>query len=80
MAGGVCGGLAQHTGIDSLVWRVAFVGLTFAGGSGVLLYLLLWVLMAPGPRATGEQVGPLDRLAEQAHDKVYATGWLPPRR
>jgi phage shock protein PspC (stress-responsive transcriptional regulator) len=79
MLGGVCGGLAEHTGIDALVWRVGFVGLTLAGGSGVLVYLLLWVLMAPGPRPSGEQAGSLDRLAEQAHAKVYATGWLPPR-
>src|SRR5881227_3560239 len=51
MLGGVCGGLAQHTGIDSLIWRVGFVGLTLAGGAGILVYLLLWVLMPHGPRA-----------------------------
>jgi phage shock protein C len=79
MVGGVCGGLAEHTGIDSLVWRVAFVGLTLAGGAGVLVYLLLWVLMPPGPRPADQQPGPLDRLAEQAHQKVYSTGWIPPR-
>jgi phage shock protein C len=79
MVGGVCGGLAEHTGIDSLVWRVGFVALTLAGGAGILVYLLLWVLMPPAPRAAGEQPGSLDRLAEQAHDKVYGTGWLPPR-
>ena len=79
MVGGVCGGLAEHTGIDSLVWRVGFIGLMLAAGSGVLVYLLLWVLMPPGPRAGGKQPSSLDRLAEQAHDKVYATGWLPPR-
>jgi phage shock protein C len=28
MAGGVCGGLAEHTGIDSLVWRVGFVAVS----------------------------------------------------
>ena len=79
MAGGVCGGLAEHTGIDSLVWRVAFVGLTLAGGAGVLVYLLLWVLMPPGPRPAEQQPGRIDRLAEQAHHKVYSTGWIPPR-
>ena len=82
MVGGVCGGLAEHTGIDSLVWRVAFVGFTLAGGAGVLVYLLLWVLMPPGPRAEDQQPGRLDgldRLAQQAHEKVYSTGWLPPR-
>jgi phage shock protein C len=79
MVGGVCGGLAEHTGIDSLVWRVGFVGLTLAGGAGVLVYLLLWVLMPPGNRAADQQPNALDRLAEQAHDKVYSTGWIPPR-
>ncbi|MPR00244.1 PspC domain-containing protein [Modestobacter sp. I12A-02628] len=46
--GGVCGGLAEHTGIDALLWRVGAIALTFAGGAGLLVYLLLWVLM---PRA-----------------------------
>lgn len=79
MLGGVCGGLAEHTGIDSLVWRVAFVAFTVAGGAGVLVYLLLWVLMPPGNRTPDQQPGRLDRLAEQAHQKVYSTGLLPPR-
>jgi phage shock protein C len=79
MAGGVCGGLAEHTGIDSLVWRVGFVAITLAGGAGILVYLLLWVLMPPGPRDADQQPNALDRLAEQAHDKVYSTGWIPPR-
>src|SRR4051812_15161479 len=79
MLGGVCGGLAEHTGVDSLVWRVGFVALTFAGGAGFLVYLLLWVLMPAGPRASDQQPGPLDRLAEQAHEKGYAPGGVPPR-
>ena len=79
MLAGVCGGLAEHTGIDSLVWRAGFVAVSAAGGAGFLVYLLLWVLMPPGPRAADQQPGPLDRLAEQAHDKIYSTGWLPPR-
>jgi phage shock protein PspC (stress-responsive transcriptional regulator) len=79
MLGGVCGGLAEHTGIDSTVWRVGFVALTLAGGAGVVAYLLLWVLMPPGRRPADQQPGRLDRLADQAHEKVYATGWLPPK-
>jgi len=61
--GGVSGGLADYTGIDTLLWRVGFVALTFAGGTGILVYLLLWLLMprrrdgAPAPVAA-EPVGP----------------------
>jgi phage shock protein PspC (stress-responsive transcriptional regulator) len=82
MLAGVCGGLAEHTGIDSLVWRAGFVAVSAAGGAGFLVYLLLWVLMPPPPRQAGEEsgrLGRLDRLAEQAHEKVYSTGLLPPR-
>lgn len=45
VVGGVSGGLADYTGIDALLWRVGFIALVFAGGTGVIVYLLLWVLM-----------------------------------
>jgi phage shock protein PspC (stress-responsive transcriptional regulator) len=51
MIGGVAGGLAEYSGVDPLLWRVGFVALAFAGGSGVLVYLLLWLLMPAGPPA-----------------------------
>lgn len=47
MIAGVAGGLAEHTGVDAVLWRVALVALTVAGGCGVLLYALLWLLMPP---------------------------------
>ena len=50
MIGGVCGGLAEYSGVDPLLWRVGFVALALAGGSGVVVYLLLWLLMPAGPR------------------------------
>ncbi|MDT0275007.1 PspC domain-containing protein [Blastococcus goldschmidtiae] len=46
--GGVGGGLAEYSGIDALLWRVGFVALALAGGTGVLVYLLLWLLMPAG--------------------------------
>jgi phage shock protein PspC (stress-responsive transcriptional regulator) len=47
--GGVSGGLAEYSGIDALLWRVGFVALTLAGGTGVIVYLLLWLLMPAEP-------------------------------
>ncbi|MGY1848895.1 PspC domain-containing protein [Blastococcus sp. SYSU DS1021] len=52
--GGVNGGLAEYTGIDALLWRVGFVALALAGGTGLLVYLLLWLLMPAGPEGTAE--------------------------
>ena len=45
VVGGVAGGLGRYFGIDPIVFRIAFVVLALAGGSGVLLYLLAWVLV-----------------------------------
>ena len=67
MVGGVCGGLADYTGIDAVLWRVAFVALTLLGGSGVLLYAVLWVLM-PAPSAVPDT--PLDRGVERLRTAV----------
>src|SRR3954453_9613915 len=64
MVGGVAGGLAEYSGIDPLLWRVGFVALTFAGGSGILVYLLLWLLMPHGSGAPTNR-GPLDKLTER---------------
>lgn len=58
MIGGVCGGLAEYTGIDALLWRVGFVALALFGGSGVLVYLLLWLLVPAGPGGAGQPDGP----------------------
>ena len=42
--GGVCGGLAEYFGIDSLNLRLIFVALIIGWGTGLLLYILLWIL------------------------------------
>jgi phage shock protein PspC (stress-responsive transcriptional regulator) len=53
--GGVNGGLAEYTGIDALLWRVGFIALTLAAGSGILVYLLLWVLLPAGTGVPGTE-------------------------
>lgn len=70
MAGGVCGGLAEYSGIDAVLWRVGFVALTLLGGSGVLLYLLLWVLLPPPAPQAEEALSPLERLARRLYAAV----------
>ena len=43
--GGVCGGLATFTGMDSWLWRLLFTLTLLAGGIGFVVYLLLWILV-----------------------------------
>ena len=43
--GGVCGGLAPATGLPAWLWRLIFLALVVCGGTGALLYVLLWILV-----------------------------------
>jgi phage shock protein C len=54
--GGVAGGLGRYLGIDPVLLRIAFVLLVFAGGSGILMYLIGWIVI-PEEKA-GEALGP----------------------
>ncbi|MFA9217577.1 MAG: PspC domain-containing protein [Sphingomonadaceae bacterium] len=43
--GGVCGGLAMATGLESWVWRLIFMLGVLSVGAGVGIYLLLWIFV-----------------------------------
>jgi phage shock protein C len=43
--GGVCGGIARATGMESWVWRLLFTALFVCLGVGLLLYVLLWIFV-----------------------------------
>ena len=43
--GGVCGGLAKISGMDSWVWRLLFTLLVLFAGTGVIIYALLWIFV-----------------------------------
>jgi phage shock protein PspC (stress-responsive transcriptional regulator) len=42
---GVCGGMAHATGVDAWMWRLLLTVLFLAGGSGLVLYVLLWIFV-----------------------------------
>ena len=54
--GGVCGGLAPATGLPAWVWRLIFLSLALCGGTGLMLYVLLWILLPQEP--AGIDLGP----------------------
>ena len=43
----MCGGLAEYTDTDPLLWRVGFIALAVMG-AGILVYPLLWLLVPAG--------------------------------
>jgi phage shock protein PspC (stress-responsive transcriptional regulator) len=46
---GICGGLGEHFEIDPVIVRLVWIVLTFFGGSGIVLYLLAWLLIPRRP-------------------------------
>ena len=60
---GLAGGIAETLGVAPVFVRSAFVVLAFAGGVGVLLYLIGWVLTLEAPP---------DGAAEALHERVAA--------
>jgi len=52
LIGGVCGGLGEHTPIPSWSWRLLFVLLVICFGTGILIYILLWIFV-PRKEPTG---------------------------
>jgi phage shock protein C len=43
--GGVCAGVARMLGVEAWVLRLVLVVLALFGGTGVVLYLLLWIFV-----------------------------------
>lgn len=65
--GGLSAGLGRYFGVDPVVFRIAFVVLTLAGGSGVLLYLVGWLMI---PDDAGGNA--LKRFGGERHQKLVA--------
>jgi phage shock protein C len=45
---GVCGGLGEYFEVDSLILRILFILLTFTGGSGIIIYIILAIIIPDG--------------------------------
>ncbi len=45
MIGGVAGGLGDYFEVDPTLVRILFVVATILGGSGVLAYIILWIVI-----------------------------------
>ena len=43
--GGVCGGLAKVSGMESWIWRLVFALFVVTFGFGVVVYLLMWIFV-----------------------------------
>jgi phage shock protein PspC (stress-responsive transcriptional regulator) len=53
--GGVCAGMGAYWNIDPLILRILFIVLILAGGIGVLIYLILYIVL-PEAKTTSQKI------------------------
>ena len=53
--GGVCAGMGSYWDIEPIIPRVIFAALTLAGGLGVLVYLVLYIVL-PEAKTTAQKI------------------------
>ena len=47
---GVCGGVAEYFDIDPTIVRLIWVLIALAYGSGILFYLICWIVIPKNPK------------------------------
>src|SRR2546423_9720155 len=54
---GVASGLGDYFRVDPVLFRIGFIALAFAGGAGIVLYGIAWIVMPPvhGGPSPGEE-------------------------
>ncbi len=67
--GGVCGGLANYLRVDPTIVRLVFALISFGAGTGILLYILLWIIL---PSKSLLQTYSTKRLYRNPDEKVIA--------
>jgi len=50
MLGGVCGGIAEYLNADPTIVRLAWALFMLAVGSGVLAYIVAWMIIPRNPK------------------------------
>ena len=45
MVAGICGGLGKYFGLDATILRLVFVLLMIFAGTGLLAYLVMWLVI-----------------------------------
>lgn len=49
MIAGICGGLAEYTGLDPTLLRIGLVIFALLPGPGIIFYLVAWLIIPQEP-------------------------------
>ncbi len=70
MIGGVCGGLGEYFNIDSTIVRLVFALIVLYGGSGLILYIILWIVVPTESQAKSSSEEVVKKNTEEIKEKV----------
>lgn len=71
---GVCGGLAEYFGIDSVIVRLIFVVLIFFNGIGLFLYIILVIIMPKPDRIDQSPKETIQENVQEIGERVREAG------
>ncbi len=70
---GVCAGIADWIGLDATLIRLIFLVLGFMTGSGLLIYIILWVIIPSANESPNVQGDWSYRAGQMRDDFIQAT-------
>ena len=79
MIGGVCGGLGTFLNVDPILFRVLFLVALIIGGSGLLVYIILWIVLPEeaGPQFSTNHLNDEPMTEEQNSNTGFQSGETP---
>ena len=72
--GGVAAGFGDYVDVDPVLVRLMFIVLCIAGGSGILLYLVCWVIMPRDDEQYQSVANPPPPPADRFVDEMWQAG------
>ena len=74
---GVAGGLGEYFNVDPIIFRIGFIALTLGAGSGVLIYIILWIFVPESKKLFNpffENTENMENPFEQKPDEPNSAG------
>lgn len=73
---GVCGGLGEYFEVDPLILRILFILLTFTGGSGIIIYIILAILIpdANDQKSKGKSISDAQEKTQELAEDIKGNG------
>ncbi len=73
--GGVCSGLSDYFNLDVTLIRLIFIASILLGGSGLLIYLILWIIIP----LESEKKGKKEKTMSETKAESKSTKTSPPK-